>query len=81
MSWGTDVIRLLVLSEIPASDRNVLLNLFSGDKSQVSYAATKMRAHQSEASTLLQHLFEHYQVENLTMPYTKQDFLRDAARE
>lgn len=79
--WGTDVIRLLVLSEIPASDHNALLNLFSGDKSRVSYAADRLRSRHSEASTLLQQLFEHYQVEGLIMPYTKQDFLRDVARE
>ena len=81
VQWGTDVIRLLVLCEIPASDQNALLNLFSGDKSRVSYAAAQLRSHQSEASTLLQQLFKLYQVEGLTMPYTKEDFLRDAFRD
>ncbi len=37
VQWGTDVIRLLVLCEIPATDQNALLNLFSGDKSRVTY--------------------------------------------
>ena len=48
---------------------------------QVEYGAEHYRPQSADTSTIVNQLFEKYQVEGLTMPYTMEDFRRDVARE
>jgi len=79
--WGTDRIRVLVLSEVPATERNAVWNLFSGDLGRIASAAHQFRRRKSELSTVLNQLFENYQQEGIPMPYTVEDFMRDVTLE
>jgi len=77
LQWGTDRIRVLVLSEVPATERNAIWNLFSGEVTRIEAAAQQFRRRKSEFSTILNQLFENYQQEGIPMPYTVEDFMRD----
>jgi hypothetical protein len=79
--WGTHRIRVLVLSEIPEGEHNAIWNLFSGVQGKVVYGSEQYRRHLTEMSTLVNRLFENYQLEGLVMPYTWEDFRRDIVRE
>ncbi len=81
VQWGTDPIRVLVLSEVPETERNAVWNLFSGDADRVQHAAFRYHGRRSEISTILNQLFENYQAEGVTMPYTVDDFMRDVTLE
>lgn len=80
-AWGTDTVRLIVLSEIAAAPRNALWRLFSAKRDAVAHARGQYRPHQPDMSTVVQQLFENYQLERIDMPYTMQDFQRDYVRE
>ncbi len=79
--WGTDKIRLLVLSEMPLEDRNAFWNLFSADRERIDYASVKYRQRPSDASSLLKLLYENYKEEGVAMTYTVRDFWRDITKE
>lgn len=78
---GTDRIRLIVLSEIGDGEHNRLWWLFSGVPEHVRTAAREYDRWTGDASTVLNQLFAHYQAEGLTMPYTREDFIRDCRKE
>ena len=79
--WGTDTIRVLVLNEMPIDDHNAFWNLFSADRKRIDYASERYRLRQtSQASSLLESLYENYQEEGVPMPYTMEDFLRDVRK-
>lgn len=78
---GTDRIRVLVLSEVPATERNAIWNLFSGEVTRIQAAAQQFRRRKSEFSTILNQLFENYQQEGIPMPYTVEDFMREVTLE
>jgi hypothetical protein len=78
---GTDVIRVLVLGQLPRSENNALLHLFSASQDQVRYGAEHYRQRSEETSTLLNRLFEQYRKEGVQMPYTMEDFRRDYVKE
>ena len=79
--WGTHRIRVVVLSEIPEGEHNAILNLFSAIREKVISGAEQYRNHTTEMSTIINRLFESYELEGLVMPYTMEDFRRDIARE
>jgi hypothetical protein len=79
--WGVHPIRVLVLSEMPEEEQNAIWNLFSGVREKVVSGAAQYRHHVWEMSTLLNQLFESYQLEGIAMPYTWEDFRRDYTRE
>ena len=79
--WGTDRVRLIVLSEIPPVAANALWNLFSANPERVGLAASRYHVHQHEMSTIVGQLFENYQLEGVAMPYTIQDFQKDFVRD
>jgi len=79
--WGTHRIRVLVLSQMPEAERNALWNLFSGLREKVEAGARQYRRRVWDMSSLLNQLFEHYQLEEIIMPYTWEDFRRDYMRE
>jgi hypothetical protein len=79
--WGTDIIRVVVVRQLPEAEHNAPLHLFSGSAEQVAYGARHYRQRSEETSTLLRQLFEGYQGEGLVMPYTMADFRRDYVKE
>jgi hypothetical protein len=78
---GTDRIRLIVLSEIAQEPRNTIWQLFSGVPEAIAAAACHYRGHTPEMSTVINQLFENYQLEGIAMPYTMEDFQRDYIKE
>ena len=81
MLWGTNRLRVIVLTEMPQAERNVLWLLFSGLREQIAYGAARYRSLATDTSTILNQLFENYQLEGLNMPYTMEDFRRDYRRD
>lgn len=79
--WGTDNIRIIVLSEIADGEHNAVLRLFSAKREAVLAAQNQYRMRQPEMSTVVQQLFENYQLENIDMSYTLQDFQKDYVRD
>jgi len=79
--WGTDLVRLLVLRDLPQEEHNAPLHLFSADRSTVQYGKQHYRRHFSDTSTLLNRLLARYEEEGVTMPYTMDDFRREVRRE
>lgn len=78
---GSDRIRLIVLSEIPHAEHNAVWHLFSGIPEEVEFAAREYRGRTKEISTVLNRLFENYQLEGMAMSYTMEDFQKDYVRE
>jgi 2-hydroxychromene-2-carboxylate isomerase len=72
---------VVVLGQLPRSEHNAMLHLFSASQEQVRYGAEHYRQHSDETSTLLNRLVEKYRKEGLQMPYTMADFRRDYVRE
>jgi hypothetical protein len=75
--WGTDLIRVLVLSRLPASAANAALHLFSFVPALVQYGQAHYQVRSPDTSTLLYRLLDAYRQEGLLMPYTMEDFRRD----
>jgi len=78
---GSDRIRLIVLNEIPHAEHNAVWHLFSGIPEEVEFAAREYRGRTKEISTVLNRLFENYQLEGMAMSYTMEDFQKDYVRE
>jgi hypothetical protein len=78
---GTDVIRVVVLGQLPRSEHNAILHLFSASQEQVRYGVEHYRQRSDETSSLLYRLFEQYRKEGVDMPYTMEDFVRDFTKE
>ncbi|MCI0465330.1 MAG: hypothetical protein L0Z62_51065 [Gemmataceae bacterium] len=76
----TDVIRVLVLRQLPQAEHNAPLQLLSADPEQFRYAADPYQQHSPDTSTLIGRLLEKYKGEGLPMPYTMEDFRRDSAK-
>jgi hypothetical protein len=78
---GSDLIRVIVAGELPTTKNNALLHLLSASPDQVRYGVEHYQQHSADTSTLLGQLFEGYEREGLTMPYTMEDFRRDYVKE
>ena len=78
---GTDVIRVVVLGQLPQAEHNAILHLFSASQEQVRYGAEHYHPHSDETSTLVNRLFDQYRKEGIQMPYTMEDFRRDYVKE
>ena len=74
---GSDNIRLIVLNEIPHAEHNAVWHLFSGIPGEVEFAARQYRGKTQEISTVLNSLFDNYQLEGIPVAYTMKDFQRD----
>jgi hypothetical protein len=79
--WGSRLVRVIVLSEIPRSERNALWLLFSGLADKVQYGFAQYKSQQHELPPLLNKLFESYQIEGIAMPYTVADVKRELKEE
>jgi hypothetical protein len=78
---GTDAIKVVVARELPQTEHNAPLHLFSAAAERVAFGARHYRQRSQETSTLLNRLFEGYQREGVTMPYTMEQFRRDYVKE
>jgi hypothetical protein len=74
---GSDNIRLIVLNEIPHAKHNAIWHLFSGIPGEVEFAARQYRGKTQEISTVLNSLFNNYQMEGIPVSYTMKDFQKD----
>lgn len=79
--WGTDAIRILVLSELATDRRNAVLRLFSAQRDAVLEAQRQYHVRQPDMSSAVQQLFDNYRREKIDMPYTFQDFQKDYVRD
>ncbi len=77
VAWGTDSIRVLVLKEIPAADRNAILNLFSADPIRIVAGVIQFRRTPHELSSLLDELLDKYHGDS-DMPQTLAEMLQDS---
>jgi hypothetical protein len=80
VQWGSRQIRIIVLSQVPKVERNAIWQLFSGIAAKVQYGASNYHWRQSNHSTVVNDLYQHYQVEGIAMPYTWDDYYRDFTR-
>jgi hypothetical protein len=74
---GSDNIRLIVLNEIPHARHNAIWHLFSGIPGEVEFAARQYRGKTQEISTVLNSLFDNYNLEGIPVSYTMKDFQKD----
>jgi hypothetical protein len=81
VQWGVDRIRILVLPEMPEAEQNVVWNLFSGDQERIGAALARLKPRLASWSSLLNHLLSYYGLEGMAMPYTMEQFEREAAEE
>ena len=75
--WGTHRIRVVVLSQVPEIERNAIWQMFSGIAEKVQYDAAHYHWRQSNHSTVINDLYQYYQVEGIAMPYTWDDYYKD----
>lgn len=73
-------IRLIVLSRIEKAEHNAVWHLFSNSLDKINYGANTYHS-KSNPSSVVNLLYETYQLEGLAMPYTMQDFQQQVARE
>jgi len=76
----TDVVRVIVLHQLPLAEHNALLLLFSALPEQVRYAAAHYRRRSPETSTLLDLLFTRYREEGVDMGMTMEEFRKHYLR-
>jgi hypothetical protein len=77
----TGPVRIVVVHQLPRQEHNAMLHLFSAKAELVRYGAQHYQPRSDETSTFLHQLFARYQREGLTMPYTKEEFIREALEE
>jgi len=78
---GSDTIRVIVLRKLPDEEQNAGLHLLSAAPDKLSYGAAHYGRHSPETSTLINRLYNGYQREGMSMPYTMEDFRKDYVKE
>ena len=76
-----DLLRVVVIHQLPLQEHNAVLHLFSAKKRLAEYGARHYRPYSPETSTLLYQLFELYQKEGLPMPLTLEELRRQTEKE
>lgn len=77
VDWGTDTIRVLVLNQVPAADRNTILNLFSAEPKRIISGANQFSRDPHELSSVLKELLKKYRGDP-NMPETLAELIRDS---
>lgn len=77
VAWGTDTIRLLVLKEIPAADRNMISNLFSAEPKRIIAGVSQIRRSPHELSSVIEELLDKYHGDP-DMPQTLAEMISDS---
>jgi hypothetical protein len=75
------IIRVVVVHQLPQEEHNAMLHLFSAKENLVTYGAQHYRPRSEETSTFLLQLLQRYRREGIPMPFTKEEFIREAKRE
>jgi hypothetical protein len=75
------IMRILVPREMVKTPRNALWHLLSGDAELVRYGMEHYQARDGELYNVLNDLRETYSMEGLEVPYTKEDYKQEVARE
>jgi hypothetical protein len=73
-------IRIIVTRKVPRQPRNTLWQLFSGVVTHFRYAQQHHQWQDANTSSLVNQLYQHYQLEEVFMSYTMADFHRDSKR-
>jgi hypothetical protein len=81
LTWGTRLIRLIVLSRVALESQNALWLLFSGQEHGFVYGDQHYHWHDPGERAVLNQLYELYQREGVVMPYTMKDFEKDFTQE
>ncbi|NJO16880.1 MAG: hypothetical protein HC877_14400 [Thioploca sp.] len=81
LTWGTRLIRLIVLSQVALTAHNALWLLFSGQEQRFAYGDQHYQWRQLSERAILNQLYELYQREGVVMPYTIADFEKDFTKE
>jgi len=79
--WGSQRIRIIVLSQVPQAERNAIWQLFSAEAEKVQYGADHYLWRQENYNKLIYQLYRYYHVEGVAMPYTWEDFEREFDQE
>jgi hypothetical protein len=74
-------VRIVVPREVARTPRNALWHLLSGDPELVRFGMEHYEARDAELYNILNDLRETYAMEGWEMPYTKEDYKREVARE
>lgn len=75
--WGLRHIRIIVASAVEGHPRNALWDMFSANTDRIRQGARHYRARHPDALALLERLYLSYRLEELNMPYTMEDFLKE----
>jgi hypothetical protein len=75
--WGTHQVRLIVLSAIDRHPRNAAWELFSVQQDRIRHGAQHYPWRHTGARELLQQLYLMYVLEEPSMAYTMEDFIRE----
>ena len=82
LNWGSDSIRLIVLTQIGPEPKNDLWHLFSHQRDQVERACRRYHPHdQTRGPLVIQRLIEAYQLEYPDMAYTFEQFSKEFVAE
>jgi hypothetical protein len=75
----TGTMRVIVINQLPRTERNAMLLLFSSNPETVEYAAHQYRPQCQDTSSLLFNLFMKYRREGLPMPMTLEEIAKQTA--
>ena len=78
---GTDHIRVVVAGQLPQTENNASLHMFSASADQWSYGTQHYRPRLPETSTLIYQLYKSYRKEGFNMSYTMKDFVKEFTRD
>ena len=78
VKWGTPTIRLIVLNQIDPHPRNAAWELFGTHQERIRHGAAHYRPRRQEAWELLRCLYLAHVLEDPTMAYTMEEFVREA---
>jgi len=80
VKWGTGKIRIIVLKKIDRVPRNAFWLLFSAQAEKFLYANRHIRLPDDGKINLIVSLNQYYRQEGIEMPYTIEDYNRDAIK-
>lgn len=80
INWGSQIIRIIVLSQVPRIKRNAIWQIFSNIPGGVQFGARHYHWRRSDHSSIIKEFLAHYNAE-VSMPYTWDDYWVDKALE
>jgi hypothetical protein len=74
------VIRVIVTSQLPTVEANAHLHLFTNQPERIAYGREHFRSRDPEMTTFLSLLYAAYRAEGLIMPFSLEEWVREAKR-